>query len=277
MRCVEARPVADDSYLPTPFTIEPDHNHTEAAFHVKGTLALASLTYEPNPLFRPTPLLDDSALADCKGERIGILIVTYNAPARILKGLDSYFQADLVRDAFREVPTRLGPRKFDKTLLLDAIEHLADPGRIVSDYLLLLHHRGQLIISVPNVGNIGVGLMLMLGQFRYAERGILDRTHLRFFTGRTIRELLEEADCSILHHEMTVIPLEQLTSLWFKNPVIRRTQSFLTLLTRMMPGLFGYQSFIVARPRRPWFYLPSLRSGTAVRNDTHCFQRQAGT
>src|SRR5215831_2388579 len=54
---------------------------------MRETLATASLTYEPNPLFRPTPLQDDSALADCKGKRIGILIVTYNAVGTILRVL----------------------------------------------------------------------------------------------------------------------------------------------------------------------------------------------
>lgn len=47
----------------------------------------APLTYEPNPLFSVTPLQDDRALADCKGKRIGILIVTYNAVGTILKVL----------------------------------------------------------------------------------------------------------------------------------------------------------------------------------------------
>jgi 2-polyprenyl-3-methyl-5-hydroxy-6-metoxy-1,4-benzoquinol methylase len=145
---------------------------------------------------------------------------------------------------------RLGSRKFDKILLLDVIEHLPDPARIVRDCVRLLEPRGQLIISVPNIANISVRLMLMLGRFQYMERGILDRTHLRFFTRRTIRELLEAADCSILSHRMTVIPLEILVSLSFENPLMRLMHGTLILLTRMIPGLFGYQSFIAARPRK---------------------------
>ena len=54
---------------------------------MEQTIAPAPLTYEPNPLFSLTPLQDDSALADCKGKRIGILIVTYNAVGTILKVL----------------------------------------------------------------------------------------------------------------------------------------------------------------------------------------------
>jgi hypothetical protein len=90
----------------------------------------------------------------------------------------------------------------------------------------------------------------MLGRFNYTERGILDRTHLRFFTRRTIRDLLEATDYSILRHQMTVIPLEVLFSISFENRLMRIMHGILIMLTRMLPGLFGYQSFIVAKPRK---------------------------
>jgi 2-polyprenyl-3-methyl-5-hydroxy-6-metoxy-1,4-benzoquinol methylase len=172
------------------------------------------------------------------------------SPAQVSPTLDSYIQADLLRDGMNEVVNRLGARKFDKILLLDVIEHLPDPARIVKDCLKLLDARGQLIISVPNVANISVRLMLMMGRFDYTERGILDNTHLRFFTRRTIRELLEAEGCSIVSHQMTVIPLEILLSLSLETPVMRIMHGTLILLTRMLPGLFGYQSFITAKPRK---------------------------
>jgi 2-polyprenyl-3-methyl-5-hydroxy-6-metoxy-1,4-benzoquinol methylase len=181
----------------------------------------------------------------CRVVGVDILPLNQVSPA-----LDSYIQADLLRDGMACIVKELGSRKFDKILLLDVIEHLPDPARIVRDCLGLLEPGGQLIISVPNVANISVRLMLMLGQFNYAERGIRDRTHLRFFTRRTIRELLEAESCSILCHRMTVIPLEVLLSLSFQNALMRLMHGTLILLTRMFPGLFGYQSFITARPRK---------------------------
>jgi 2-polyprenyl-3-methyl-5-hydroxy-6-metoxy-1,4-benzoquinol methylase len=171
-------------------------------------------------------------------------------PAQVSPALDSYTQADLLHEGMNGVLNHLGLRKFDKILLLDVIEHLPDPAGIVRDCLKLLQPGGQLIISVPNVANISIRLMLLLGRFNYAERGILDRTHLRFFTRRTIRELLEAADCMILRHQMTVIPLEVLLSFSFENPLMRIMHGTLILLTRVLPGLFGYQNFIVARSRR---------------------------
>jgi 2-polyprenyl-3-methyl-5-hydroxy-6-metoxy-1,4-benzoquinol methylase len=171
-------------------------------------------------------------------------------PDQVSPSLDSYFQTDLLRNGMKEVVAGLGSRRFDKILLLDVIEHLPDPAQIVRDCLKLLEPGGQLIVSVPNIANISVRLMLMVGRFDYMERGILDRTHLRFFTRRTIRELLEAADCTILRHEMTVIPLEVLMSLSFENPIMQMMHGTLIMLTRMMPGLFGYQSFIVATARK---------------------------
>jgi 2-polyprenyl-3-methyl-5-hydroxy-6-metoxy-1,4-benzoquinol methylase len=170
-------------------------------------------------------------------------------PDQVSPSLDSYLQIDLIRDGTRAILDRLATKKFDKILLLDVIEHLPDPARIVRECSRLLEPGGQLIISVPNVANISVRLMLLLGRFDYTERGILDRTHLRFFTRRTIRELIEAAGCTVFRHQMTVIPLEVLLGISFENPLMRLMHGTLILLTRMMPGLFGYQSFIAARSR----------------------------
>jgi hypothetical protein len=106
------------------------------------------------------------------------------------------------------------------------------------------------IISVPNVANISVRLMLLFGKFDPMARGILDRTHLRFFTRRTIEKLVEQQGFTIIRHRMTVIPLEVVIGLAYRNPLMRLLHGSLILLTRLMPGLFGYQSFIVAEPKR---------------------------
>jgi len=169
------------------------------------------------------------------------------APAEVSPCLAQYIQADLMANGMTEVLLRLGNQRFDKILLLDIIEHLPDPAAILNDCRKLLRPGGQLIVSVPNVANISVRLMLLLGRFDYMERGILDRTHLRFFTRRTIRELLAAQGFSLLKHQMTVIPLEVMVSLSLDNPLMRLGHGLLIALTRLMPGLFGYQSFITAR------------------------------
>jgi len=148
------------------------------------------------------------------------------------------------------VMEQLHPRKFDRILLLEAIEHVTDPEGLVRDCLSLLRPGGQVVLSVPNAANITVRLLLLFGRFDYKPRGILDRRHLRFFTRKTIRKLMEGQGYAIIRHRMTVIPLEVLIGLAPKNPLIRLMHATLILLTRLMPGLFGYESFLVAGPER---------------------------
>ena len=170
-------------------------------------------------------------------------------PEQVSSALDGYMQTDLLQNGMGPVLKALGDQRFDKVLLLDIIEHLPDPGQVVKDCTKLLKPGGQLILSVPNVANISVRLMLLLGRFDYMARGILDRTHLRFFTRRTIIELLAESDCGVVRHQMTVIPLEVVVGLSFENPLMRLMHGTLIVLTRLMPGLFGYQSVITGKTR----------------------------
>src|SRR5207253_2865191 len=153
-----------------------------------------------------------------------------------------YIQADFHVAGLGRVKEELGSAKFDKVLLLDVIEHVPDSESMVRDCLSLLRPGGHLIVSVPNIANISVRLMLLFGKFNYMPRGIMDRTHLRFFTRKSIRKLIEDEGYSIIRHKMTVIPLEVLIGLKTNNPVIALMHWSLILLTRMMPGLFGYQS-----------------------------------
>lgn len=86
-----------------------------------------------------------------------------------------------------------GHLKFDVVVLGDVIEHLSDPWsalRHLRPYLADHQHLTRLIVSVPNIAYWRVRLHLMSGRFEYTERGILDRTHLRFFTRDTLLNLL---------------------------------------------------------------------------------------
>ena len=86
-----------------------------------------------------------------------------------------------------------GLNDFDLLLFGDVIEHTRDPLAILREAGALLAPRGQVIVSVPNVANLRVRLGLARGRFDYTESGILDKTHLRFFTLRSARELMRQA------------------------------------------------------------------------------------
>jgi len=86
------------------------------------------------------------------------------------------------------------PASLDVVLCLDVLEHLIDPWSTVTRLASLLKPGGVLIASVPNVRHFRVVLPLLFrGQWKYADFGLMDRTHLRFFTKDSAIELLESA------------------------------------------------------------------------------------
>jgi 2-polyprenyl-3-methyl-5-hydroxy-6-metoxy-1,4-benzoquinol methylase len=171
-------------------------------------------------------------------------------PSEVSPSLDTYYQDSFYLEGLTRLKGKLGGRKFDKVLLLDVIEHIPDSEGMVRECHDLLRPEGQVVISVPNIANISVRLMLLMGRFDYMPRGIMDRTHLRFFTRKSIRKLVEEQGFTIVRHKMTVIPLEVIIGLSPTNWLMRFMNGILIMFTRLFPSLFGYQSFIVAVPSR---------------------------
>jgi glycosyltransferase involved in cell wall biosynthesis len=163
------------------------------------------------------------------------------------KALDAYYCADL--DAgIQDVIERLGGKRFDRVLLLDVLEHLRRPERLLCDCHQVVEADGQVIISVPNVANITVRLALLLGRFNYTERGILDRTHLRFFTRATARRFVEENGFRVVEERATVMPVELVLGLSPENLLMKAINRTLAVLTYLMPSVFGYQIMFAAQP-----------------------------
>ena len=90
------------------------------------------------------------------------------------------------------VASSLPQSYFDCIVLADVLEHLVDPARVLAALRPLLAPGGQFILSIPNVRHWSVVRALLEGRWDYAEAGLLDRTHLRFFTRATIEELLRD-------------------------------------------------------------------------------------
>ncbi|MCS7024759.1 MAG: bifunctional glycosyltransferase/class I SAM-dependent methyltransferase [Bryobacteraceae bacterium] len=164
------------------------------------------------------------------------------------EAFDEYVSADLSQGLEAAI-SRLSQQKFDKILLMDILEHLPDPERIVRECRNLLTPQGQILISVPNVANITVRLALLLGRFEYADRGILDRTHLRFFTRKSARRMIEQCGFQIVRETVTVMPLELVLGANPSNPVLRAMTEFLYFATLLLPGLLGYQCVFAVRPK----------------------------
>jgi methionine biosynthesis protein MetW len=89
-------------------------------------------------------------------------------------------------------------KPFDVILFGDVLEHTRDPLSILKEARSLLKPDGQVIVSIPNVAHWRIRLGLVAGKFEYTESGILDRTHLRFYTHRSATELLRAAGYRIV-------------------------------------------------------------------------------
>ena len=159
---------------------------------------------------------------------------------------EQYFTADL-EEGIQPVIQQLEGKRFDRVLLLDVLEHLRNPDQILRQCQPVLKREGLLIVSLPNIANIAVRLMLLFGRFDYSERGLLDKTHVRFFTRKTARRMLETNGYRILEERQTVIPLELVVGWPPENLVMKFLNRLLALATWMLPGLFGYQLMYVAQ------------------------------
>lgn len=104
------------------------------------------------------------------------------------KVLDAVFVQDI-----EKIPFPFRERAFDCIVVGDLLEHLCDPWGTLRGLVGLLHDNGVVIMSIPNIGHYTTLFSLAKGHWEYKNAGILDRTHLRFFTRCGIEDLLEQA------------------------------------------------------------------------------------
>jgi O-antigen biosynthesis protein len=93
-----------------------------------------------------------------------------------------------------DLDAELGSDRFDVIVAADVLEHLKDPLSALRRLRAFLSPEGFFVISLPNVAHGSVRLALLEGRFPYQRVGLLDETHLRFFTRESIDELLDESE-----------------------------------------------------------------------------------
>ena len=144
----------------------------------------------------------------------------------------------LVGDA-EEMELAFEPGSFDVLLCGDLVEHLRDPQRFLSRIRPFLRPDGRLVLTTPNVANWANRLGLLVGRWRYTDRGILDRTHLHLFTRATLVDTLERAGYRVVELDYTV-PV----------PVIGTAgvERAAHAVGRLRPSLFAYQFVVSATP-----------------------------
>lgn len=129
------------------------------------------------------------------------------------------------------------PRDYDLILFADTLEHLPDPPAVLRRLKTRLAPGGQLVVSLPNVANWAIRLSLLTGRFRYTERGILDRTHLRFYTAKTAVEMVEQGGFRVTSVTGSIpVPL-------VKSPLLCKLAH---RIGNLRPSFFAYTFVITA-------------------------------
>lgn len=103
----------------------------------------------------------------------------------------------------------LDGEQFDAVTFGDVLEHLRDPVAVLRSAVRLLKPSGVVAISLPNVAHGDVRMALLQGRFPYSDTGLLDRTHLRFFTRDTVKDLVRDAGLILVETRRIVKPLFQ--------------------------------------------------------------------
>lgn len=157
-------------------------------------------------LGRPRTVLDvgcgvglNGLAAKRKGARVTGIEIVEATRARAKERLDEVLSIDITSD--EAVRKGLEGRTFDLMLFADVLEHVPDPVGVLRRLLPYLSDDGQALVSLPNIAAWPIRLNLMRGRFDYTKSGILDDTHLRFFTRESGQRMIESAGLEVLRTE----------------------------------------------------------------------------
>lgn len=160
------------------------------------------------------------------------------------KSFKEYYRFNLNEGLPEEIKQK---EKFDYVLLLDIVEHLLDQDKIIDDAVSVLKPGGRIILSLPNIANIYVRLNLLIGRFPYADKGILDRTHLHFYTLKIIKELVRKHNLEIEKINVSPIPVIEILPRFLKDNLGRFLNHVSYLKALIMKRLFGYQFILTLK------------------------------
>jgi 2-polyprenyl-3-methyl-5-hydroxy-6-metoxy-1,4-benzoquinol methylase len=134
---------------------------------------------------------------------------------------------------------------FDLVVLSHVLEHLKEPTDLVRRLTSQLKPGGQMLIAVPNILQFKNRLRLLLGRFEYEDTGIMDRTHLRFFTWRTAERYLISPVSEL---KLVTKVAEGSIPLWpLRRLIPQQSRALDEFGTRLLPNLFGGQIVMDAR------------------------------
>ena len=177
--------------------------------------------------------------------------------AETTKRVDVFVLADLEKG----IPEEVGGG-FDLAIAADVLEHVRNSDLLLRQIGASLGPNGRVIISVPNFGHWYPRIRTVLGIFDYDQRGILDKTHVRFFTRRSLLRMVKKNGFEVKEFRTTGLPIDVISS---RGSLVRRLARAVDgLLVGLRPTLFGYQFILELEPVKPPQSVTYRRTGAAT-------------
>lgn len=189
-----------------------------------------------------------------------------NAIELAKKKISKAFTFNLEKDSLNTV---LKKDKFNIVILADILEHLRNPEKVLTEIKEFLSKDGLIITSIPNIANWSVRLKLLFGEFNYTSHGLLDKTHLKFYTLKNAKRLICNNNYKIekIYYSTSLVNIiykkikrEHISKDNYQNTVkLQKNKSLLKstlkksveyfdrFVTNIFPGLFAYQFIIVVK------------------------------
>jgi methionine biosynthesis protein MetW len=127
---------------------------------------------------------------------------------------------------------------FDCVVMADVIEHVQDPDRLIADIKRHIAPGAAIVVSVPNIAHWSIRSRLLFGRFDYTPTGLMDETHVKFYTVRSLEALLARNGLRIEQRRYSIGPVSgdprRWRRFWYKKRAIAR-------LASALPGLFAFQ------------------------------------
>jgi 2-polyprenyl-3-methyl-5-hydroxy-6-metoxy-1,4-benzoquinol methylase len=189
-------------------------------------------------------------------DRRGATVVGVELDPEAARLADERAERVLVGDAeMLDLEAELGTERFDAILFADVLEHLRDPAALLRRVRPFVAEGGVVVASIPNVAHAAVRLALLGGSFRYREQGLLDETHLRFFTREGIQDLFESSGYLITQWLRRRLEVEE-TEIQVPRSVPEEARAWAT----GDPEATTYQFVVCAVPSEPAAQLHAWRT-----------------
>ena len=187
----------------------------------------------------------------CNDGYIGNLLITkkncHVTGVDKIENLDNSKLNKFIKHDLDDGPPEIEYKNYDYILLMDVVEHLKNPEYFIEKLKKYLsdNEKIKIVISTPNIAFFVIRLMLLIGNFNYGKRGILDRTHTRLFTFSTLKSLLSQNGFSIISKKGIPAPYPLAIG---ENLISRILININIFLIKISKTIFSYQIMYTAVP-----------------------------